>query len=228
MEKMNRIISIMVLFCIVVFFCGCGKEAEPSLIPPSDVIESSKTADQGDSAVAVMPGDDDSEADEAEADAAMEAPSRDPDVRCYNNSECGLLTVTDKFCKLGAAYRKVKKSTCIKPGTKDSYCSDTQGDELIKLCDSQLDRCIKGECKEIASIPCDDSDGSKDGFTKGRVVDATGRVYEDECKDKNNVLEAFCEFRYFAAGTIAQLGAHEKIFCRNGCKDGACLPEEED
>ena len=67
---------------------------------------------------------------------------------------------------------------------------------------------------------CTDSDGGKIAEVAG-VVEAKGLSsakvlkYKDTCRDKRTLVEHYCEYNEHLKETRP---------CKNGCKDGACIP----
>lgn len=79
--------------------------------------------------------------------------------------------------------------------------------------------CKDGACiKDAVDSPnkCVDSD-FKDYYKKGQVT-YQGKTTEDVCKDANILIEQIC--------SIAGVAVGDEKFCRTGCVNGACNPED--
>jgi hypothetical protein len=80
----------------------------------------------------------------------------------------------------------------------------------------------------IVSPPttCTDSDGGRNYYTKGTVIDSdTGKSFADYCLSDSTLREYFClsPSLVFPGGSVAQ----EDYTCPYGCKDGACQQKVE-
>ncbi|MCD6557780.1 MAG: hypothetical protein J7K31_01960, partial [Candidatus Aenigmarchaeota archaeon] len=70
---------------------------------------------------------------------------------------------------------------------------------------------------------CTDSDGGKNYYVKGTVIDKYGNKFTDHCKrdlatNTSEVVEYYCLDNQEVGAVVRN--------CPNGCKDGACLREE--
>ncbi|MCD6477937.1 MAG: discoidin domain-containing protein [Candidatus Aenigmarchaeota archaeon] len=79
----------------------------------------------------------------------------------------------------------------------------------------------------IPEEACTDSDGGKDYYTKGTVTDSVYGEYTDYCQDSNGnpVYQSEMLTEYFCS---LDRVTSEAYSCPNGCKDGACIKEEDD
>ena len=125
----------------------------------------------------------------------------------------------DPYCSNGDAFDEEVNYTCVNPGAKDSYCSESRKMAVRENC-SDTEVCNGGEC--ITPLICTDEDGSYAldqsyylySHTIGKLNDnseAEERV--DGCIDDNVLIEVLCENNYLVETNHT---------CVNGCDGGVC------
>ncbi|MBI5227609.1 hypothetical protein HY988_03410 [Candidatus Micrarchaeota archaeon] len=72
----------------------------------------------------------------------------------------------------------------------------------------------EGECNSFEKT-CSDSDGGRDIFAKGSVVDSDG-VHQDKCEGSSSIVEYYCSLTVAKPETIKCPDDYE-------CSDGACI-----
>ena len=142
---------------------------------------------------------------------------------CTDSNECG--TTINKSSESRSCTETCTESwtcynwsTCI-DGTQTRACTDSNkcGTTTNKPSNSQ-------DCSVPTTPSCTDSSEGKDYFTKGTtsVIDGYGeKTYDDICSPypEGQLTEYYCNQDKIAI---------EKYMCLNGCKDGACIEEEEE
>jgi len=139
----------------------------------------------------------------------------DLSVRCSKDSECGSDVISEPYCFQGNAVAPVTKMKCIYPGTIKSYCTKEKT-ELTTLCDRDEETCRKGKCLVVADLPCSDSDGGKNYYKRGEIVDALFESHSDDCED-DVLTEWYCsnDGKGFARSI--------EYTCPERCVTGACV-----
>lgn len=56
-------------------------------------------------------------------------------ITCTSDKQCGGSVQGERFCKDGNVYASAQQNTCHKPGTEESVCETTYGDQLVEECE---------------------------------------------------------------------------------------------
>jgi hypothetical protein len=110
----------------------------------------------------------------------------------------------------------VTKDKCIFPNTVKSYCTKDKT-ELTTLCDKAVETCRKGSCLKISELPCSDSDGGKNYYKRGTLVDGLFEEHADDCDDDDTLIEWYC------SGGTKGFARSEQHTCPEQCITGACV-----
>ncbi len=105
---------------------------------------------------------------------------------------------------------------CIGKDVREVYCDDVELRYTYYNCPNG--------CKNGACIKCTDSDGGKNYYVKGYIINEEGIRSDDECNPgpdttSNTLLEYYC------TGNLQEPALGIKFECPYGCKDGACEQE---
>jgi hypothetical protein len=220
MKKINVVLGLFLVFCL--FLVGCSfypdydqdSEMETEVIVKDasvgeSIVENEEVVDEN---VLQKPANN--------KEAEIISPKEDFD-ECVEDADCGGHEVISASCFQGN----------VNSQYKDYYCDDgkckAKGGSTIESCDRELELCREGECIEIATLPCNDTDGGKNYLEAGKVVDAKGKEFVDECLTAFKLQEAFCTAGEFNKG----VGDYEDVRCEDDqiCSVNHCkaVPDDE-
>ena len=139
-------------------------------------------------------------------------------ITCSKNSDCGTNGyVGDAFCQGNSVYKNYITHKCNKPGTSQSYCSDSSLPKLQQTC-SQNQTCSDGDCATITVACNTDANCGTNGFT-GNAFCQDGNVFRNfttyAC-NKPGTAESFC-----SNSTTAQLT--KACGTNQTCNNGSCV-----
>ncbi|MFA5857275.1 MAG: hypothetical protein WC867_07970 [Candidatus Pacearchaeota archaeon] len=121
-------------------------------------------------------------------------------ITCINDNDCGTNGFFGiEFCSSNDLFKNFKTSTCMNPGTTQSFCNVTTKIQLIKDCGDTI---------------CEENDNER--YCVGNKVYRPKVCYNKGCSNINNVNQCFAS------------NSEESVLintCTYGCLDGACLPQ---
>lgn len=150
--------------------------------------------------------------------------------RCDNEQTIGLGRGYDKVLK---ELKDPKKSACNAQWALDQYCetgTTCKGGNCVGVSCATNRDCTRYNgraCREgICVAYCEDSDeknpqpNAKKGVTKSFIGRA--RTEDDFCFNQDTLVEWFCDPAYDPNRPGVKYINYDKVFCDNGCFQGAC------
>jgi hypothetical protein len=209
--KVDKKILFLISILVLIFLIGCTKTI---IVPPAGEEE-----EQEEEIIEVEEEQEEVEEEQEEIIEEEEAELEEekPTIECYDDWQCGAVVYGEKYCFQGDSYVLYNGSICKNSGTPESYCIRVKSDKLFRHCSSgRGEVCFNGECMNKFDVECNDTDGGKEYFLQGEVLDTNLTQAMDYCSG-TWLIEYFCEKSDFKG--------KERVHCEHGCEEGACIED---